>query len=256
MVELKIRRQDGEKGWYDTFDIEEKPGMTVLEALFDVQEHLDGSLCFRYACRGAVCGSCAMLINKVPRLACRTQVSVAKKEAMGEDVGVVLVSAPVSGEESNDILIEPLPNLEVIRDLVVDMDFFYSLLDSIKPWISAPEEYPEGGNRMEPELREKIEKYTNCILCAACHGICPVAARDKTYLSPAILAKAWRLHMDTREDEKSRQERLDFVDSEAGVWGCDIVYKCVAVCPKKVPPTLGIKAMRDIISEKKGETEK
>ncbi|MBP2029496.1 succinate dehydrogenase / fumarate reductase iron-sulfur subunit [Methanohalophilus levihalophilus] len=253
MATLKIKRQDENRVWHDTFNVDETPGMTVLEALFYVQEHLDGSLCFRYACRGAVCGSCAMLINRVPRLACRTQMSLVKNEVNNEDSNEILVS-PKHAEQESEILIEPLPNLEVIRDLIVDMDLFYSLVDSIKPWVTSPEEYPQSGNLMDPELREKIEKYTNCILCACCHGVCPVAARDKTYLSPATLAKAWRLHLDPRENDIKRQERLDFVDSDSGVWGCDLVYRCVAICPKKVPPTLGIKAMRDIISE--GDEEK
>ncbi len=253
MVTLKIRRQDEDRVWYDTFDVEETPGMTVLEALFYIQEHFDGSLCFRYACRGAVCGSCAMLINKVPRLACRTQVNLAQKEASNEGSDDILVSSRASEESAGEILVEPLPNLGVIRDLIVDMDYFYSLVDSIKPWITSPDEHPEGGNLMDPELRDKIEKYTNCILCACCHGVCPAAERDKTYLSPATLAKAWRMHLDPRENDDSREERLDFVDSKSGVWGCDLVYRCVAICPKKVPPTLGIKAMRDIISENKGE---
>ncbi|ATU09025.1 succinate dehydrogenase/fumarate reductase iron-sulfur subunit [Methanohalophilus portucalensis] len=251
MVYLKIKRQDESREWYDSFEIEETAGMTVLEALFYVQEHMDGSLCFRYACRGAVCGSCGMLINRVPRLACRTQVGIAKKENTREGSDDIFVAGQKSEAENEVILIEPLSNLEVIRDLIVDMDTFYNLVDSIKPWINSPEQHPEGGNLVSPDLREKIEKYTNCILCACCHGACPVAARDDTYLSPATLAKAWRMHLDPRENNASRKERLDFVDSESGVWGCDLVYKCVAVCPKKVPPTMGIKALREQIEKNK-----
>ena len=222
MVQMKIRRQDGEKVWHDTFEVDETPGMTVLEALFHVQERMDGSLCFRYSCRGAVCGSCAMLINNVPGLACRTQVSSFEGE----------------------ILIEPLPNFNVIRDLVVDMEHFYDLLDQIKPWISAGEDVPEGGNLMSPEVEQQIEVYTNCILCATCHGTCPVASRDETYLGPAALAKAWRFFIDPREQEKDKHARLEGVDNKSGVWGCDVVFKCTAVCPKKVTPTQGILAQR------------
>lgn len=139
-----------------------------------------------------------MLINRVPRLACRTQVGIAKKENTREGSDDIFVAGQKSEEENEIILIEPLANLKVIRDLVVDMDTFYTLVDSIKPWINSPEKHPEGGNLMSPDLREKIEKYTNCILCACCHGACPVAARDDTSLSPATLAKAWRMHLDPR----------------------------------------------------------
>ena len=222
MVQMKIMRQDGERVWHDTFEVDETPGMTVLEALFHVQERMDGSLCFRYSCRGAVCGSCSMLINNVPGLACRTQVSSFEDE----------------------ILIEPLPNFNVIRDLVVDMEHFYDLLDQIKPWISAGEDVPDGGNLMSPEVEQQIEVYTNCILCATCHGACPVAARDEMYLGPAALAKAWRFFIDPREQETAKHARLEAVDNKSGVWGCDVVFKCTAVCPKKVTPTQGILAQR------------
>lgn len=228
MAQIKIRRQDGDRVWHDTFEVDETPGMTVLEALFYVQERLDGGLCFRYSCRGAVCGSCAMLIDNVSGLACRTQVSSFEDE----------------------ILIEPLPNFNVIRDLVVDMEHFYDLLDQIKPWISAGENVPEGGNLMSPEVEQQIEVYTNCILCATCHGACPVAARDETYLGPAALAKAWRFFIDPREPEAAKLARLDAVNNKSGVGGCDVVFRCTAVCPKKVTPTQGILAQRREISKK------
>lgn len=237
---MKVRRQEGENEWYDIFRVEETPGMSVLEALFHVQERLDGGLCFRYSCRGAVCGSCAMLINKVPRLACRTQVSAAGNEITVDAVKWGPLARPTGKMARDEILIEPLPNLKVLRDLVVDMEHFYELLDYIKPWISPGKEVTEGGNLMNPEVEQKIEVYTNCILCATCHGVCPVAARDETYLGPAALAKAWRFHLDPRENEQEKNARLEAVDSQSGVWGCDVVFKCTAVCPKKVTPTRAI----------------
>jgi len=241
--ELMIRRQDREQIWIDRFTVEERPGMTVLEALFHVQEKIDGSLCFRYSCRGAVCGSCAMLINKVPRLACRTQVSEVKDETTDEPKdGVASIKPSEIIEGRNGILVEPLPNLSVIRDLIVDMDHFYELVDSIKPWINS--DAKEKATLMEPSMQIQLEKYTNCILCATCHGACPAAARNGEYLGPAALAKAWRFHLDPRSKEKDRKELAKFINSDSGVWGCDVVYKCVAVCPKKVTPTQGILKFR------------
>jgi len=245
MVNLKIRIQDGDRTWLDKFEVEEKPGMTVLEALFHVQERQDGSLCFRYSCRGAVCGSCAMLINKVPRLACRTQVANVKDEAADKPKdGVAAVKQSGKVEDKNEILIEPLPNLKVIRDLIVDMDHFYSLVDSVKPWIDTQDREPEKVTLMEPSTQEQLERYTNCILCATCHGACPAAARDGNYLGPAALAKAWRFYLDPRSQDKDKDELLELLDSESGIWGCDVVYKCVAVCPKKVTPTPAILELR------------
>jgi succinate dehydrogenase / fumarate reductase iron-sulfur subunit len=254
MVRLKVRRQDGERVWYDTFEVDETPGMSVLEALFHVQERQDGSLCFRYSCRGAVCGSCAMLINKVPRLACRTQVSDAGNEVNVDAVRRESPDSPVRKVAADDILVEPLPNMKVMRDLVVDMEHFYDLLEHIRPWISAGENMPEGGNLMSPEVEQKIEVYTNCILCATCHGACPVAGRDETYLGPAALAKAWRFCLDPREQEKDKNVRLGVVDNKSGVWGCDVVFKCTAVCPKKVTPTQGILAQRRYLNMLKSDS--
>ncbi|WP_406662005.1 succinate dehydrogenase/fumarate reductase iron-sulfur subunit [Methanolobus sp. ZRKC3] len=245
MVELNIRRQDGDRIWSENFTVEDRPGMTVLEALFHVQERIDGSLCFRYSCRGAVCGSCAMLINKVPRLACRTQVSEVKDESTDEPKdGVASVKPSGKVEGRNEILVEPLPNLNVIRDLIVDMDHFYELVDSIKPWINKDEGEPEKETLMEPAMQVQLEKYTNCILCATCHGACPAASRNGEYLGPAALAKAWRFYLDPRSKEEDRNELLKYLNSDSGVWGCDVVYKCVAVCPKKVTPTQGILDLR------------
>ncbi|WP_406657503.1 succinate dehydrogenase/fumarate reductase iron-sulfur subunit [Methanolobus sp. ZRKC2] len=246
MVDLRIKRQDKDRIWFDTFQVEEEPGMSVLEALFHVQERLDGSLCFRYSCRGAVCGSCAMLINKVPRLACRTQVANVKDEAADEPKdGIAAVKQSGRIEGKNEILIEPLPNLKVIRDLVVDMDHFYDLMDSIRPWIDSAEKNYEKETLIEPSMQEKLERYTNCILCASCHGACPAAARDENYIGPAALAKAWRFYLDPRNRDSYKEEILDFLNSEQGVWGCDVVYKCVAVCPKKVTPTPAILEFRE-----------
>lgn len=244
MVILKIKRQDGGRIWYEEFNIEETPGMNVLEGLFYVQERLDGSLCFRYSCRGAVCGSCSMLINKVPRLARRTQVSNAMNEMTVDAVQWGPLARPAVSIARDEILIEPLPNFEVLRDLIVDMEHFYELLENIKPWVSSGKEVPEGGNIMSPELEQKIEVYTNCILCAVCHGSCPAAARDETYLGPAVLAKAWRFYLDPRENDNEKLARFEAVDNESGVWGCDVVFKCTAVCPKKVTPTQGIISQR------------
>ncbi|WP_445476031.1 succinate dehydrogenase/fumarate reductase iron-sulfur subunit [Methanococcoides methylutens] len=256
MIKLKIRRQDGEKAWYDLFEVEDRPGMNLLEALFYVQEKLDGSLTFRYSCRGAVCGSCGMLVNRVPRLACKVQVSDLRTEPTNEGDPEVLIANKKTETDNDEILIEPLPNLEVIRDLVVDMDPFYSLLKNVRPWLELKDDVPEKENIMDQEVQVKLEQYTNCILCAICHGSCPVAARDRQYYGPAALAKAWRFDLDPRENERNREERLEIVDSRSGVWGCDTVYKCVAVCPKKVAPTLGINELRnriDIDRKKKSE---
>ena len=200
-----------------TYTLDVEAGVTVLEALLRLQTEQDGTLSFRYACRGAVCGSCAMVINGQAGLACRTQ---------------------VHGLAADTITLEPLPNLPVLKDLVVDMDPFLEKVQAVQPWLQAAEPEPAREHRVEPEAWAEAEPYTNCILCASCHSVCPAVERDPAYLGPAALAKHYRFLADVRDE--ADDVRVALVDSQAGVWGCDMVWNCVKVCPKGVPPTRGI----------------
>ena len=206
-----------DESYYQEYSLDVSEGMTVLEALLRIQAEQDGSLAFRYACRGAVCGSCAMLINGHIDLACRSQ---------------------VRGLDAETVTVEPLPNLPVLKDLVVDMEPFFEKNYAVRPWLRPSEPGPEQERLVDPVQWAEAEPYTNCILCASCYGICPAAERDPEYLGPAALAKHYRFLADVRD--VADDERIALVDSEQGVWGCDMVWSCVEVCPKGVPPTQGI----------------
>lgn len=243
-MKFKIKRYNGEKSWFDTFEVQQVPHMSVLEALFQIQDELDSSLAFRYSCRGAVCGSCAMLINKKHRLACRTQVS----EIIGERILTISPYGPVAKPEiktGDVILIEPLPNMRVIKDLIVDMKLFFKNYEAVKPGFEAGDPV-SNENPMSQDDVKKVDKYAACILCGLCYGACPVASRGRDYLGPAALANAWRFYADARYHDK--EEMLKRVDTKTAVWACDEVYRCVEVCPKKVQPTNAITSfMRNII---------
>jgi succinate dehydrogenase / fumarate reductase iron-sulfur subunit len=206
-----------DQAYYQEYTLDVPEGMTVLEALLRIQAEQDGSLAFRYACRGAVCGSCAMVINGRIDLACRIQ---------------------VHGLETKTITMEPLPNLPVLKDLVVDMEPFFEKNLAVQPWLQPAEPDPERERLVDPVQWAEAEPYTNCILCASCYGVCPVAERDPQYLGPAALAKHYRFLADVRD--AADEARVALVDSEQGVWGCDMVWSCVEICPKGVPPTQGI----------------
>jgi succinate dehydrogenase / fumarate reductase iron-sulfur subunit len=219
-ITFKVQRFDPEKDdapHYQEYVLDVPEGMTVLEALLRIQADQDGGLAFRYACRGAVCGSCAMVINGRIDLACRSQV---------RGLGVETVS------------VEPLPNLPVLKDLVVDMEPFFDKNCAVQPWLQPTEPDPERERLVDPVQWAEAEPYTNCILCASCYGVCPVAERDPDYLGPAALARHYRFLADVRD--AAADERVALVDSEQGVWGCDMVWSCVEICPKGVPPTQGI----------------
>ena len=242
---MKLRiarsREGGSITHYDLYKIEIQKGMTILDALFQIQDKMDPSLSFRYSCRGAVCGSCSMLINKEPRLACRTQVS----EVMGMDMRLkefpALTETPAGWNPEEEILIEPLPNMPVEKDLVVDMTRFYRALEIMKLWVD-PEDGDEA-HTQSPEERKKIERYVNCILCAICYGSCPVNAEQVEYLGPAALAKAWRFAEDSRVKHPERY--LEAAQALNGVALCDLVMNCVKACPKGVAPGGAIRKMKN-----------
>lgn len=248
-MKLKIFRFDGHGDpYYDTFEFDPPAGMTVLSALFHVQERFDDSLSFRYSCRGAVCGSCAMLINKVPSLACRTQLQYLLEtgDSPENPDPIVLKSYPaiLDGETwdpESEVLIEPLPHFPVLKDLVVNMDRFFEFYRSIQPVFQPdPSSLPEDGmeRTMDSDKVTELENYTNCILCAACYGSCPVSGEAPDFIGPAALAKLYRFTIDPREQD--HEFRLALGDSKAGWWGCQFHANCKRVCPKGVPPNLGI----------------
>ncbi len=239
-VKVKVFRTTVDGGSrYDTFDLDIRPGITILDALFKIQDELDPTLSFRYSCRGAVCGSCAMLINKFPALACRTQLA----DLLGEHEPPELKPYPAieEGEDwvfGQEILVEPLPHLPVIKDLVVDMAPFFKAYEEIKPYFQPVDIEPEKERTMKPEDVKELESYTNCILCASCYGACPVEGGDSPFLGPAAMAKLYRFMADPREGQDDM--RLQMGNRPDGWAACKFHTNCFKVCPKGVAPNLGI----------------
>lgn len=206
--------------YFQEYNVELDPSASVLEGLLKIQDEINPSLAFRYSCRGAVCGSCGMVINGKFNLACRSL---------------------VKNLNTQEIVLEPLPNLEIIEDLMVEMKPFWKAYENIKPYL-IPKLVPEKENLVSPKDEKVIDNFINCILCACCYGSCPVVTRDENYLGPAALAKLFRFVGDVRD--RGHGETLDQINIESGTWGCDTVFKCVEACPKKVRPTDGIEALR------------
>jgi succinate dehydrogenase / fumarate reductase iron-sulfur subunit len=223
MARLRIQRFDPDtdaEPRFQEYEIDPRPGETVLEALFDILETQDGSLGFRYACRGAVCGSCAMHINGRYRLACSAQV----------------------GHLDDPIEIRPLGNFPIVRDLVVDMDDFMRKYEKLQPYLISAKTPPEKEILQSPKEREKLDEITDCIICTCCHASCPVTGTDPEYLGPTLLLQLDRWASDTRDEALA--ERVKAGDSDEGVWRCHTVFNCVEVCPKDLNPTHSIAKMK------------
>ena len=227
--EIKVFRYDPEveekqEPRFDTFHVPFTKGMTVLDAVMYARDHYDPSLTFRHSCRQAICGSDAFFVNGRQRLGCKTQVS----------------------ELDEPIRIEPLPHQDVVKDLVVDMDHFYEEMESVDPYFD-PDETP--GNDLEEQRqsranREKVKMSTRCIWCADCFSSFNISAGDNQYLGPAALNKAYRFAMDEREGESRKQERLETIEQEHGVWRCQTQFSCTEVCPKDIPLTEHIQELK------------
>lgn len=244
MTFLVFRQKDRDaKPYYDRFKVPIKKGMTVLDALFYIQNHLDSTLAFRYACRGAICGSCAMTIDKFPQLACRTQVLEIKSAKKPPKIPALVFGDVTDWNEEEEILIEPLPNMAVLKDLVVDMDSFWEFYKKVQPYFTRAWKDTAPESTQQPEQAKKIESLIYCILCGIC-WTCPVTAKNPHYIGPAALAKAYRFLADSRVNEKHKKEILEVVSQEDGVPACEEHYVCNRLCPKNVRPGTAIRSIR------------
>jgi succinate dehydrogenase / fumarate reductase iron-sulfur subunit len=229
---FKILRSDAKAPdkdpYFDYYKVRVIPGLTILTVLLRIRDELEGTLAFRSSCRSATCGSCAMVINGKLDLACRTQVAAFPDKT---------------------IVLEPLPNFEIIKDLVVDMTPFWTMYEKIKPYMIRTSPHPAKEIFQSQEDRKKIDQFVNCILCACCYGACPVLARDPEYAGPAALAKLERFALDSRDERSSNS--LEVVDDEKGVWACDTLFRCIEACPKEVRPTDGIVGLRKSLVKNK-----
>ncbi|MGC9778823.1 MAG: succinate dehydrogenase/fumarate reductase iron-sulfur subunit [Candidatus Heimdallarchaeota archaeon] len=229
---------------YERYKVPLTPGMTVLDALFYIQDYYDHTLAFRYSCRGAICGSCGLTINKFPQLACKTQVDPIelKKHAR---VPELIFGELSDWDKENEILIEPLPNMTIIKDLIVDMKPFWIFYREVKPYFDREitDVAPESSQTFEDARR--IEQLVYCILCGLC-WTCPVSGKNKNYLGPPALAKAFRFIDDTRVSNKHRKDIYDKAMQENSVSACEKIFACNAVCPKGVMPGTAIDKIRKL----------
>jgi len=205
------------KPYYQNYEIDtRKCGPMVLDALIKIKNEQDPTLTFRRSCREGICGSCAMNVDGVNTLACLS---------------------PIKENKDNEIKLNPLPHMYVVKDLVPDMTNFYQQYKSIKPWLIQKEENKpkEKENIQSIEDRKLLEDMDKCILCACCSTACPSYwwNSDK-YLGPAILMQANRWVKDSRDDAK--EERLNKLRDPFSLYRCHTIMNCTKTCPKGLNP--------------------
>jgi succinate dehydrogenase / fumarate reductase iron-sulfur subunit len=240
---MVFRQIPGESPHYDRFEVPDRPGLTTLDALFYIQDHLDPSLAFRYSCRGAICGSCGVTIDKEPELACRTQVSAIKTKKKPTNLPELVFGDASDWNQEEEILVEPLPNMPVIRDLVVDMEPFWKFYRGVRPYFTREWNDVAPESTQSTEDARSVEHLIYCILCGIC-WTCPVSAKNPNYAGPAALARAHRFMMDTRLDDGTRNEILSAVSESDAVPACEKYFVCNHVCPKGVQPGSSIQEIR------------
>jgi succinate dehydrogenase / fumarate reductase iron-sulfur subunit len=198
-------------------DLGDADKMTILDALFKIQQTQDKSLSFRYSCRLAMCGSCALVINGKEGLACKTLLRD-------------LRSGPIS--------IQPLRHIPVIKDLTVNLKDLIKRLKKMEPYFrpKSPSKEPA---QIKPTSRERkvIGLNTECISCGSCVSACTMMYWDPEYLGPMNLNRAFCLIEDSRD---LKRDRLAKVAGETGVYRCHMEFNCTDVCPKHISPTRGI----------------
>ncbi len=229
-VTLKIRRFNPEadpKAWWGFYKVEAEPTDRLLDAINYVKWHLDGTLTYRRSCAHGVCGSDAMRVNGRNALACKLLL---------KDLG-------------RTITIEPLPAFRVLKDLVVDMETFFELYRSVKPYLISHSDEPEKERLQSPEERERFEDTTKCILCAACTSSCPSYWADPNYLGPAAIVNAHRFLFDSRDE--GSDDRLKILAAKDGVWRCRTIFNCVEACPRGIQVTRAITEVKNALVSRK-----
>ncbi len=187
-------------------------GATLLAMLSEIKTKQDATLSFASGCRSSVCGSCAVRVNGAEQLSCAYK--------------------PKEGD-----VIEPLRNMEVIRDLVVDAEKAQMMNLRAHAWSSDNSENITVS--MEDEKRNEVQ--SDCILCGSCYSACPVYEANPEFLGPFALTRSWRYVTDVREEDTA--EKIETIQTN-GIWDCTLCGECVPVCPQGIAPKADIDMLR------------
>lgn len=222
----------------DTYEVDmDSCGPMVLDALLKIKNEKDSTLTLRRSCREGICGSCAM--------------NIGSNATMGKGTNTLACTCSIEDLGGDTVVVNPLPHMPVVKDLVPDLNNFYAQLESIEPWLKTKSKNPSGKERLQsPEEREKLDGLYECILCACCSTSCPSYwwNGDK-YLGPAILLQAYRWIVDSRDE--ATDERLDGLEDPFKLYRCHTIMNCTNACPKGLNPAKAIGEIKKMIAERK-----
>ena len=227
---LKIRRYNPESGapaYWQQFEVDLPAERSVLDGILRAKYEQDGSLSIRCSCQAAICGSCGVRINGKSRLACNTKLGEAAEDA-----------------PDGAIVVEPMGNMPVLKDLIVDMDaVHWKKVQRVVPWLLPEGDPPEREYIVDPESMIDVTQSMACIHCGACVSACLSMEVDPEFIGPAALAKAYRFVGDPR-DAYTEDRLLDLAEDPHGIYDCTHCFACIEVCPKDVAPMNQIMRLR------------
>jgi succinate dehydrogenase / fumarate reductase iron-sulfur subunit len=239
---LKIRRYDpqsGEAAYWEEHTVEMEPTQSVLDAILQIKDVEDGSIGIRCSCQQAICGSCGVRMNGKPGLACNTHL----EEAAGRGHGTGW-NPGEDGDRREVIAVEPMGNMPVIRDLIVDMDsVHWKKIERVTPWLVNKEPVPEREYIVPHENMVDVTQTMACIQCGACVSDCLSMEVDPEFIGPAALAKAYRFVGDPR-DAQPLERLSDLAQDPHGIYDCTHCFNCIDACPKGVDPMSQIMRLR------------
>ena len=223
-LSVSIWRGDALGGELQVYQVPKRENQSILDVVTWIQREQDPSLSYRFACRVGMCGSCAMMVNGIPRWTCRTHVREVVRD--------------------NCLTIEPLRNLPVIKDLACDMGDFFNKWKRAEGQFKPRKSRQDPVENLSPDSPKRIAASAaiECINCAVCYAACDVVSWNPEYLGPAALNRAWSLLNDERDS--GQQSRLRAVASDAGCHNCHSHQSCATYCPNELNPTASIAGLK------------
>lgn len=226
VINVKLFRYNPAKdnqGQMVDYVVREEIGMSVLAILHQIHDEHDGTLAYRYSCRGAICGTCAIKVNGQARLACKTQFVDIKSE-------------------SNTLVIEPLSHFGVIKDLAVDKRPFWEAVAKTMPWLVREKDLPDERlvweEKVEKSQLDQLNRSADCIKCGCCYADCPKVGEAPEFIGPATSIQLYKQVFDPRDT--IFDQRKEICEATNGVFDCDKHANCVKVCPKDCRPLRAI----------------